>query len=159
MTDIEVSILNMYPNFRFLKKSLIKKIFKEIVSFEEIKSKIPFGDKVSFDVVFCDDAKIQEINKDYRGIDKPTDVITFALFMDTDDAMDNENSLGEIIISVDTAKKQAKNGLETEICYLICHGILHLLGFDHQTKKDYNFIVNIQNQVTERLIKNGKISL
>ena len=59
--------------------------------------------------------------------------------------------LGTIIVSVDTAQKQAKTTLEEEILTLICHGILHLFGFDHLTKKDYDFVVSIQNQVIEKL--------
>ncbi len=58
---------------------------------------------------------------------------------------------GQIIVSVDTAKKQAKTTLEEEILTLICHGILHLLGFDHLTKKDYDFVVRIQNKVIKEL--------
>ena len=50
-----------------------------------------------------------------------------------------------------TAKKQTKTTLEQEILTLICHGILHLFGFDHLTKKDYDFVVSIQNQVIKKL--------
>ena len=59
--------------------------------------------------------------------------------------------LGQIIVSLDTALRQAKNSLEEEILTLICHGILHLFGFDHLTKKDYDFVVRIQNQVVKEI--------
>ena len=59
--------------------------------------------------------------------------------------------LGQIIVSVDTAKKQMKTTLEEEILTLICHGILHLFGFDHLDKKDYDFVVGVQNRVIEKL--------
>ncbi len=108
---------------------------------------------ISFDILFTDDSKIQEVNRDYRNKDVSTDVITFALFADDDFKMVMEDDiyLGEILISVDTAKKQAKDGVKNEVSTLITHGILHLLGFDHQTEEDYNFIVNIQDRVLNLL--------
>ena len=102
---------------------------------------------------FYTDSKIQEVNRDYRNKNVSTDVITFALFADDDFKMVMEDDiyLGEILISVDTAKKQAKDGVKNEVSTLITHGILHLLGFDHQTEEDYNFIVNIQDRVLNLL--------
>lgn len=113
---------------------------------------------VSFDILFVDDFKIQEINREYRNKDVPTDVITFALFADDDFKMVMEDDiyLGEILISVDTAKKQAKDGVKNEILTLITHGILHLLGFDHQTDEDYNFIVKIQDCILEKIGKEAE---
>lgn len=108
---------------------------------------------ISFDILFVNDDKIQTVNRDFRNKDKPTDVITFALFADDDFkmVMDDDIYLGEILISIDTAERQAQNGIKNEILTLICHGILHLLGFDHQTDEDYNFIVNIQDRVMSLL--------
>ncbi len=108
---------------------------------------------ISFDILFVDDKRIQDVNRDFRNKDTPTDVITFALFADDDFkiVMDNDIYLGEILISLDTANLQAKNGVKNEVLTLICHGILHLLGFDHQTDEDYNFIVNIQDRVINLL--------
>ncbi len=108
---------------------------------------------LSFDILFVGDEKIQEINRDYRNKDVPTDVITFALFADDDYkiVMNDDIYLGEILISLDTAKLQAKDSVKNEVLTLICHGILHLFGFDHQTDEDYNFIVNIQDRIMELL--------
>lgn len=161
---IDVSILNEFKSYRFSNKSLIKNIFNIILDDDNVKNalKISFEDvnKVSVDFVFCSDDKIRAINAEYRNIDKPTDVITFALFIDSSDVfrIDNEINLGEIIISVETAKRQAKGTFEEEICTLIAHGILHLLGFDHQTEMDYNFVVEVQNNVLE-VLRNGKIQI
>ena len=125
------------------KRSVIKtsKIFDEGIS------------KIRFDISFCTDETIHQINKEYRQKDCPTDVITFSLFADDDNAIVYRKTadLGQIIVSVETAKKQAKETLEKEIMTLICHGILHLFGFDHLTKKDYDFVVRIQNKVIEEL--------
>lgn len=110
-------------------------------------------DTIAFDIVLTDDKEIHSINKTYRNKDNPTDVITFALFADDDNkfVFDKTVELGEIIISVDTAKRQAKETLKKEILTLIVHGIMHLLGFDHQTNKDYNFVVRVQDSVINGL--------
>lgn len=106
-----------------------------------------------FDVVLCDNEKIQEINKSYRNMDKPTDVITFAIFADSVPeerfVFDKEINLGEIIISVDKIEDQAKeNGhsFESELYFLLAHGFLHCLGFEHKTDDDFNLMVSLQNE-------------
>ncbi len=112
--------------------------------------------KINIELSFCNDNTIQEINRDYREKDRPTDVITFALFVD-DNSRQVFNAtidLGEIIISKDTLKKQAKenaHSIEKELYTLITHGLLHLLGFDHLTQKDYDFVVSIQNEIEDKL--------
>jgi len=111
---------------------------------------------LNFELSFCDDQTIHQINREYRQKDRPTDVITFALFADDPNSIvfDNTIELGEIIISNDTLLKQAKennNTNEVELFTLITHGILHLLGFDHLTQKDYDFVVGVQNKVLAKL--------
>jgi len=139
----------------------VSKILDILISFDEVyKNSCLYELKfktLSFDIVFVDDDKIHQINKEFRQKDRPTDVITFALFADDDFKMvfDDEINLGEIIISVDTAIRQAKDGnrsIKEEILTLICHGILHMMGFDHLTDEDYNFIVKIQNDVLKILL-------
>ncbi len=137
-------------------KPKIKKMLDLMLNIKELKSSIIFKkdiNKVRFDISFCNDETIQEINRTYRDKNCPTDVITFSLFCDDKNSIIYRKTadLGQIIVSIDTAKRQAKNSLEEEILTLICHGILHLLGFDHLTKKDYDFVVGIQNQILEKL--------
>ena len=84
--------------------------------------------KASATIAFVSDKKIRELNKQFRGIDKATDVLSFP--------SDEANELGDIAISVQTAATQAKeNGLtlNEEIAQLILHGLLHLSGYDHET--------------------------
>ena len=106
------------------------------------------------DIVFCDDAEIQELNTSYRGKDKPTDVLSFALFADNPDEnfiIDNQISLGEIIISTETAKKQAIEREKTfndEIYFLLSHGILHSLGFDHPDEGTLEDMLALQHEMT-----------
>ena len=105
------------------------------------------------DILICNDKEIKEMNLQYRNIDKPTDVLSFALFADNPDSrivINNEILLGEIIVSAETANKQAEENnktLEEEIYFLISHGILHLLGFDHPTKASLNFMLKLQNEM------------
>ena len=137
-------------------KPKIKKMMDIILEIDELKTNKIFSENISkirFDIAFCNDETIWQINKEYRQKDSPTDVITFSLFADDENALIYRKTadLGQIIVSVETAKKQAKESLEREILTLICHGVLHLFGFDHLTKKDYDFVVGIQNRVMERL--------
>lgn len=133
-------------------KSKIKKMLELMLELDDLKTSKIFNEQISkirFDILFCDDETIHQINREYRNKDCPTDVITFSLFCDDENAIVYRKTadLGQIIVSVDTAKKQFKTTLEEEILTLICHGILHLFGFDHLTKKDYDFVVRIQNQI------------
>ena len=84
-------------------------------------------------VVFCDDGFIQSLNRDFRGKDAPTDVLSFAQ-REGEDADPDDPVLGDVIISVQTAQRQAREwGYETtrELRVLLVHGLLHLLGHDH----------------------------
>ena len=122
-----------------------------------------FGQKfncISFDILYCDNQKTHEINKEYRQKDYPADIITFAIFADGEEKFifDGEINLGEIIISLDKVveKTKEKTGerstlIETELHFLISHGIMHLLGFDHQTIEEYNFIIQAQNSALKNL--------
>lgn len=111
---------------------------------------------ISFDILYCDNDKTHQINKEYREKDYPADIITFAIFSDGEEKFifDNEINLGEIIISLDKVGENAKDKnteFEEELNFLISHGIMHLLGFDHQTDEDYNFIIKAQNASLEKM--------
>jgi len=93
-------------------------------------------------VVLANDQYIHELNRQYRGKDCPTDVLSFALNEGEDpEVIDapGEVLLGDIIISIETATRQAEeygHSLERELAYLTVHGILHLLGYDHMTEEE-----------------------
>lgn len=87
-------------------------------------------------VAFVSDSKIKKLNKIFRNKNHATDVLSFPYEPDQFDFLETENFIGDIIISLETAKRQAvENSLpfETEIKQLILHGILHLLGYDHES--------------------------
>lgn len=87
------------------------------------------------DLRLTDDALIQELNRDYRGKDKPTDVLAFAQREGEGGELCPE-ILGDIVISVHTAKAQAKGSLLDELLFLAAHGLCHLLGYDHQDDEE-----------------------
>ena len=151
--DINLKKYNI--TFKNLKPK-IKKMLDIMLNLKELKKSKIFSENISkirFDLSFCKDKTIHQINREYRFKDSPTDVITFSLFVDDDNSIIYRKTadLGQIIISIETADKQKKESLEKEILTLICHGILHLLGFDHLEKKDYDFIVGVQNKILEEL--------
>ena len=92
------------------------------------KALAAIGKNKSATIAFVSDKKIRELNRQFRGIDKATDVLSFP--------SDESDELGDVAVSVDTAATQAKeSGLkfDEEIAQLILHGLLHLSGYDHET--------------------------
>lgn len=160
---INIFIENIYEEFPFDEVTFhndVKKMCKYMLTLSEIKKNYCLKDKkyntIVFDIVLCNNEEIHRINKEYRNIDRPTDVITFAIFADSDDSfiLDGEINLGEIIISLDKIKEQAAQNnvtTEDEARLIAAHGMLHLLGFDHQTEDDYNFVVKTQNKIKDIL--------
>jgi len=107
-------------------------------------------EKVIFNIIFVDDPYIHNLNKEYRGIDRPTDVISFALEDDKSFIQTDFKVLGDIYISVDTAKRQAleyQHSLKREISFLAIHGLLHLLGYDHMVKEDEEKMFALQELI------------
>ncbi|HLR07998.1 MAG TPA: rRNA maturation RNase YbeY [Bacillota bacterium] len=106
---------------------------------------------------FVRNKEIQELNRNYRQQNKPTDVISFALqdHVEEDIHIINEDiplSLGDIVISVDKAQEQAAaygHSLQRELCFLAVHGFLHLLGYDHENKEDERVMFQKQKQLLD----------
>ena len=110
------------------------------------------------DITLVDDAAIHELNRTYRGIDRPTDVLSFALDEGEEepevDDDEIEHLLGDVIISAPTAVRQGEeygHGLEREMTYLAVHGMLHLLGYDHMEEKDKFIMRKREEEVLRRL--------
>lgn len=105
---------------------------------------------VIFNIIFVDDTYIHSLNKEYRGIDRPTDVISFALEDDKSFIQTDFKVLGDIYISLETAKKQANeynHSLKREISFLSIHGLLHLLGYDHMNEEDEKKMFGLQELI------------
>ena len=112
-------------------------------------------------VLLTDDNDIRNLNRDYRKIDEPTDVLAFAMREGEDNRV-NPNLLGDLVISLETAARQTSTkdalsqtcgNLETEAALLAIHGMLHLLGYDHQTPKDATIMFEKQKTIFSLLGK------
>lgn len=106
-------------------------------------------------VTFVNNEFIHQINREYRQIDRPTDVISFA-FLDNEEDREQQLHghgivcLGDIYISVDKAKSQAEeygHSLKRELSFLFVHGLLHLLGYDHMTPEDEKVMFALQDEI------------
>lgn len=105
-----------------------------------------------FNVIIIDDESIHKINKEYRSIDRPTDVITFALEDDKKIETPEYRILGDIYISYDKVIEQAEeynHSVTRELCFLSVHGLLHLLGYDHMTPEDEKVMFKLQKELLE----------
>lgn len=107
-----------------------------------------FGREAEISVTLTDDTGIQELNRDFRSIDRPTDVLSFPLYdaeelkaelsrprEDGEEEAEERTALGDIVISLERADKQAKeygHSFERETAFLCVHSVLHLLGYDHE---------------------------
>ena len=118
-------------------------------TFKELKIK-----NANMSVILIDDKKMQELNKEYRGVDRTTDVLSFAL-------EDNNNlklpirELGEVYVSIPKMIEQAESfnhSEKRELSFLVCHGLLHLLGYDHtKSKEDEKIQFGLQDKILNDL--------
>ena len=109
-------------------------------------------DKCEFNIIIVDNDKIHEINRDYRDVDRETDVISFAMEDNMDIEYEDFRLLGDIYISIDKCYSQAKeygHSKVREICFLATHGILHLLGYDHMNGEDEEKMFSLQNELLD----------
>ena len=114
-------------------------------------------DSITLDIVFCDSDKTHELNRDYRDKDYPADIITFAIFADDENSFvfDGDINLGEIVIALDKVIEGVNRDVslsknkEQELFFLLSHGLMHLLGFDHRDEEEYNFVIREQRKALE----------
>ncbi len=141
----EVTIYNN-TNEELPYQEIIEKVVNKALEIERVKN-------ASCSIIIVDNNYIHKLNKEYRGIDRVTDVISFAL--EDDDSVLIPNGirlLGDIYISLDKAKDQAKeygHSLKRELCFLAVHGIYHLLGYDHESEEDAKIMFKKQEEVLE----------
>ena len=133
---------------------IVKDIDREVVELDKLKEYVKYVVKklkienCEFNIIIVDNEKIQMINREYRHIDRETDVISFAFEDNMDVCYKDFRLLGDIYISIDRCYSQALeygHSREREICFLATHGILHLLGYDHIEKEDEEVMNSLQN--------------
>ena len=137
---------------------IIKDINKDILELDTLNDYVKYVvkelelDNCEFNIIIVDNKKIHEINREYRNVDRETDVISFALEDNMDIKYDNFRLLGDIYISIDKCYSQALeygHSKVREICFLATHGILHLLGYDHMEASDEKEMFDLQNKLLD----------
>lgn len=125
------------------KYDYLKKVIKRTLKQEKVKN-------AYFSVIFVGEEEIQRINREYRKIDKITDVISFA-FEDNEDIVYNDiRVLGDIYICIPRMIEQANNyghSIKRELSFLTIHGLLHLLGYDHMKKEEEKVMFDLQEWI------------
>jgi probable rRNA maturation factor len=144
---MEILIKNQQKIIK-IKQLQIKKTIKKALQYLKVNN------KVEVSILFTTDEFIKSLNRKYRGIDKSTDVLSFSLQEGEEKIPEvNDNKLlGDIIISVETAQRQAdtlNHSIEKELTVLLIHGLLHLIGYDHEKDEDYKIMREKENEILE----------
>ena len=106
-----------------------------------------------FNIIFVTNDEIHRLNKEYRNIDRVTDVISFTLEDNKKIDLDSIRVLGDIYIAIDVAYNQAReynHSKEREVSFLATHGVLHLLGYDHMNPKDEKIMFDLQEALLSK---------
>lgn len=137
--------------FNKTEEKIEKKLIRDIVKYTFKKLNVG---KCEVNIIFVDLEEIHFINKSYRGIDRPTDVISFALEDNEDKCVSDVRVLGDIYICMEKVYEQAKeygHSFKREMAFLTVHGLLHLLGYDHMEKEDEKIMFGMQEEILDEL--------
>lgn len=137
-------------------QELVQKIAEEALAYEG------FGKKAEISVLFVDNEQIREINNDFRQIDSATDVLSFPMLdFDGTKVIDGVGDsylgtvvLGDIVVSLERAASQAEeygHSFEREVGFLVCHSMLHLLGYDHEKDEERAVMREKEEAILERM--------
>ena len=137
-------------------KNVIEKVLSQCFKEEKLEDS-----KLCVTVTLTTPKTIQEINKQYRNIDRATDVLSFPMFEKDEldkkiqeNDFENEDILGDIVVSVDKVKEQAieyGHSFERELSYMIVHGFYHLMGYDHIEEDDKKIMRKKEETILEKL--------
>lgn len=135
----KIEYLNIKENKEY--ENIIEKVLKKCFEIEGLSY-----EKLLVSIVLTDPENIQKLNKQYRQIDKPTDVLSFPMFEKEEietviknNALEHEDILGDMVISISQVERQAEeygHSFERELSYMIVHSFYHLLGYDHIEEND-----------------------
>lgn len=142
-------------HYQCVEPSEIIAIREEILEWlaKELDTIFPNETNGILNIAFLDDESIRVLNRDHRGINKTTDVLSFHYHEDFSE-LSEEDTAGEIILSESRIQSQAEEyheTLEAETCKLIIHSSLHILGFDHENDEDYEEMRPLEKDLEERL--------
>jgi len=127
---------------------------------EEVVKGEGYGDEAEVSLAFVNDSYIRDLNLQYRGIDSPTDVLSFPMLEGEplQGEGDDEVLLGDVVISLQAARRQAEeygHGFRREVVYLAVHGVLHLLGYDHLKEEERRIMRKKEEEILEKLNVTG----
>ncbi|MFO7975224.1 MAG: rRNA maturation RNase YbeY [Candidatus Hydrogenedentota bacterium] len=125
---VELSVCNKSARKRLYRSDNLRRLAERVCAAEGITG------TVELSVLFCDDPRIRALNKQYRKLDRPTDVLSFS---QTGMGHSEPRILGDIVISLETVERQCRGkheAMRDEVRLLFCHGLLHLLGYTHGTE-------------------------
>ena len=137
---------------------IIKDIDKDVLGLSVLNDYVKYLvdklelSKCEFNIIIVDNKRIHEINREYRNVDRETDVISFAMEDNMDIEYEDFRLLGDIYISIDKCYSQAKeygHSRVREICFLATHGVLHLLGYDHMEKEEEEEMFKLQDELLD----------
>jgi probable rRNA maturation factor len=151
-----------YSDMKFYSEDLEKLIL--MVLTEGAKQQ-KVAEDAEISVLICDADTIHELNRDYRDVDAPTDVLSFALNEGEDDVPEEETELGDIVINLDRAVSQAEeygHSRDREVAYLSVHGFLHILGYDHYDPEEKKAMRKAEEDILSacglsRIMTEGKL--
>lgn len=151
MIEVNYNAISELPN----EEKLIKEVVSRVLEEEKV---LP---EVDVYITLTNNEEIHKINKEYRDVDRPTDVLSFPMYErdeiaglknDTDDEI--EKILGDIIVSIEKVREQAEeygHSFERELAYLVTHGMLHLLGYDHMIEEEKTVMRKREEEILETL--------
>ena len=151
MIEVNYNAISDLPN----EEKLIKEVVSRVLEEEKV---LP---EVDVYITLTNNEEIHKINKEYRDVDRPTDVLSFPMYErdeiaglknDTDDEI--EKILGDIIVSIEKVREQAEeygHSCERELAYLVTHGMLHLLGYDHMIEEEKAVMRKREEEILETL--------
>ena len=134
-----------------ISKELLNKINDIIVECLHYEG---YDDNYEVSLSFVDNEEIHQVNRDFRGVDRATDVLSFPLLTDDFDIEIEEESLGDIVISLERALEQSieyNHSFDREVCFLVCHSMFHLLGYDHDTEENTREMRKKEEDVLNKL--------
>ena len=155
MDILELNYLEIEENKEY--EEIIRKVLNKCFEEEKLENK-----KLYVNVVLTDSKNIQSINKKHRGIDRPTDVLSFPMLKkgELDNLkIKNEDILGDMVISIEKVKQQGEeygHTFKRELAYMVVHSFYHLLGYDHMTKNDKKEMRQKEEDILQKLDINRK---
>lgn len=150
MKFTEINFLDIDENNEYI--NILNKVLKKCFTEEKLEKK-----NLYINIVLTNPKNIKKINKEYRNIDKETDVLSFPMFEKGElekRKNANQDILGDIVISIDRVKEQSKeyeHSFERELSYMAVHGFYHLMGYDHMEENDKILMRQKEENILEKL--------